>query len=243
VARPVDTGTSWDAGVDFDAALSILDSRAAGRGAARTATLPIVDVDPASVDPASEALMLFEGASADVAPTEGFNPAAPSEVAASPCAVSVDACGVNVSPVVEGAVEAVADSAAPSLSGISEVAGGGILPAEATDSVFDINSAPDGGGAGAGAAGAAVSGAADPIAGAATVGVAEATFPAAGSAGGKGDGEELPADGRWPPPGAPPAAASIVNLRRGFASASLNALAKSWLWAPLVAEFEAAALS
>jgi len=238
VSRPEDADAAG-AGAAFDAALSMLDARTAGLAAARSAALLINGVDPVSA-----ALAPFEGSLAFAAPaavvrtpaegygvefmlmaaTEVFKPAAASEGgAAAPCAMSVGACGVSRPALFEGT--------AASPAATSAAAGCAIAPADP---------APDGGSEG-GAATAVAAGvgaaAADPGASDPAVGA-----PAAGSGGGKGDGEDLPATGSWPPLGCMPAGVGAVVLRLGFAPASFNALAKSWLWAPTTVEFVAVAL-
>ncbi|MGO9947313.1 MAG: hypothetical protein ACLPWG_10740 [Steroidobacteraceae bacterium] len=264
VARPVDADAAG-AGAAFDAALSLLDARTAGLAAARTAALLINGVDPVNA-----ALAPFEGSLAFGAPaavvrvaaggfgaefmltaaTEACKPGAASEGAAAPCVRSVGACDVSMPRLFDDAVAAAASPAATSAA-----AGCAVAPADPSGAVMDVDPALDGGrgvggaaavaavalaarigaaaavAVGAGAA-AAVPAAADPAAGA----------PAAGGGGGKGDGEDLPATGRWPPLESTPAGVCAVVLRLGFAPASFNALAKSWLWAPIAAEFVAAAL-
>jgi hypothetical protein len=243
VTRPVDAAAGAGA---FDAALSMLDARTAGLAAARTAALLINGVDPVSA-----ALAPFEGWLAFAAPavartpaegfgaefmlmaaTEVFKPAAASEGAAAPCAMSVGACGVSVPPLFDGAVEATAEGGAASPAAASAAAGCAVAPADPSGAVTDIDAALDDGSEMGGAAAAVAAGAGDPAAGA----------PAAGGGAGKGDGEDLPATGRWPPLGSTPAGVCAVVLRLGFAPASFNALAKSWLWAPIAAEFAAVAL-
>ena len=266
VARPVDADAAG-AGAVFDAALSMLDTRTAGLAVARTAALLINGVDPVSA-----ALAPFRGSFAFAAPaavvrtpaegfgvefmlmaaTEVFKPAAASEGtasegAAAPCAMSVGASGVSMPPLFDAAVEAAAEGAAASPAATSAAAGCAVTPADPTGAVTAIDAPLDGrsemcGTAGAGAATAVAEriGAArvcDPAAGDPTAGA-----PAAGGSGGKGDGEDLPATGRWPPLGSTPVGVCAVVLRLGFAPASFNALAKSWLWAPIAAEFAAAAL-
>jgi len=266
VARPVDADAAG-AGAVFDAALSMLDTRTAGLAVARTAALLINGVDPVSA-----ALAPFRGSFAFAAPaavvrrpaegfgvefmlmaaTEVFKPAAASEGtasegAAAPCAMSVGASGVSMPPLFDAAVEAAAEGAAASPAATSAAAGCAVTPADPTGTVTAIDAPLDGGSemfgaAGAGAATAVAEriGAArvcDPAAGDPTAGA-----PAAGGSGGKGDGEDLPATGRWPPLGSTPVGVCAVVLRLGFAPASFNALAKSWLWAPIAAEFAAAAL-
>lgn len=266
VARPVDADAAG-AGAVFDAALSMLDTRTAGLAVARTAALLINGVDPVSA-----ALAPFRGSFAFAAPaavvrtpaegfgvefmlmaaTEVFKPAAASEGtasegAAAPCAMSVGASGVSMPPLFDAAVEAAAEGAAASPAATSAAAGCAVTPADPTGAVTAIDTPLDGrsemcGTAGAGAATAVAEriGAArvcDPAAGDPTAGA-----PAAGGSGGKGDGEDLPATGRWPPLGSTPVGVCAVVLRLGFAPASFNALAKSWLWAPIAAEFAAAAL-
>jgi hypothetical protein len=266
VARPVDADAAG-AGAVFDAALSMLDTRTAGLAVARTAALLINGVDPVSA-----ALAPFRGSFAFAAPaavvrrpaegfgvefmlmaaTEVFKPAAASEGtasegAAAPCAMSVGASGVSMPPLFDAAVEAAAEGAAASPAATSAAAGCAVTPADPTGTVTAIDAPLDGGSemfgaAGAGAATAVAEriGAArvgDPAAGDPTAGA-----PAAGGGGGKGDGEDLPATGRWPPLGSTPVGVCAVVLRLGFAPASFNALAKSWLWAPIAAEFAAAAL-
>jgi hypothetical protein len=266
VARPVDADAAG-AGAVFDAALSMLDTRTAGLAVARTAALLINGVDPVSA-----ALAPFRGSFAFAAPaavvrrpaegfgvefmlmaaTEVFKPATASEGtasegAAAPCAMSVGASGVSMPPLFDAAVEAAAEGAAASPAATSAAAGCAVTPADPTGTVTAIDAPLDGGSemfgaAGAGAATAVAEriGAArvgDPAAGDPTAGA-----PAAGGGGGKGDGEDLPATGRWPPLGSTPVGVCAVVLRLGFAPASFNALAKSWLWAPIAAEFAAAAL-
>ena len=252
VVRPVDAVAAdadvAGAGAAFDAAFSMLDARTAGLAAARTAPLPINGVDPVSA-----ALAPFEGSLAFAAPAavvtaaaEGFGaevikPGAATEAAAASCAMSVGACGVSMPRLFDGAVaaaaeEAAADAAAASPAATSAAAGCAVAPADATGAVTDIDPALDGGsemgGAEAPVAAGAGAKAADPAAG----------DPAAGGGGGKGDGEDLPATGRWLPLGSTPADVCAVVLRLGFAPASFNALAKSWLRAPIAPEFVAVAL-
>jgi hypothetical protein len=245
VARPVDADAAGASA--FNAALSMLDARTAGLAAARTAALLINGVDPVSA-----ALAPFEGSLAFAAPaavattpvagfgaefmlmaaTEVFKPAAASEGAAAPCAMSVGACGVSMPPLFDGAVEAAAEGGAASPAATSAAAGCAVAPADPSGAATDIDPALDGGSEMGGAAAAVAAGVGDPAAAA----------PAAGGGAGKGDGEDLPATGRWPPLGSPPAGVCAVVLRLGLAPASFNALAKSWLWAPIAAEFVAVAL-
>jgi hypothetical protein len=250
VARPVDA----------DPAGAGADARTAGLAAARTAPPLIEGVDPVSAAPAP-----FEGSLAFAAPaavvraaaegfvaefmlmaaTEVFKPGAASEGAAAPGVMSVGACGVSMPRLFDDAVAAAAEAASTSPTAASAAAGCAVAPADPTAAVMDVDPALDGGSkvgaaaaiaatavaAGAGAA-AAVPAAGDPAAGA----------PASGGGGGKGDGEDLPATGKWPPLESTPAGVCAVVLRLGFAPASFNALAKSWLWAPIAAEFVAVAL-
>jgi hypothetical protein len=97
---------------------------------------------------------------------------------------------------------------------------------------------------GIGASTAVAAGVCDPAAGDPAAGDPAAGDPAAGApaAGGNGDGEDLPATGRWPPLGSTPVGVCAAVLRLGFAPASFNALAKSWLWSPIAAEFAPAAV-
>jgi hypothetical protein len=197
-----------------------------------------------------------------MAATEVFKPATASEGtasegtvsegAAAPCAMSVGASGVSMPPLFDAAVEAAAEGAAASPAATSAAAGCAVTPADPTGTVTAIDAPLDGrsemfGAAGAGAATAVAEriGAArvgDPAVGDPAAGDPTAGAPAAGGGGGKGDGEDLPATGRWPPLGSTPVGVCAVVLRLGFAPASFNALAKSWLWAPIAAEFAAAAL-
>ena len=248
VARPIDADAAGT-GAAFDAALSMLDTRTAGLAAARTAALLINGVDPVSA-----ALAPFEASLAFAAPaalvrtpaerfgaefmlmaaTEVFKPATASEGAASegvaaPCAMSVGACGVRIPPLFDGT--------AASPAATSAAAGCAVTPADPTGAVTDP--APDGrsemGGAAAVAVAAGIGAAAAVAAGAcATAADPAARDPAAGApaadgGGGKGIGEDLPATGRWPPLGSTAAGMCAVVLRLGFAPASFNALAKSWL--------------
>ncbi len=254
-ARPVD-GDAAGAGAAFDAPLSMLDARTAGLAAARTAPLLINGVDPVSA-----ALAPFEGSLAFGAPAalvtaaaEGFGaefmlmaapvvfkPGATSGGAAAPCVGSVGACGVSMPRLFDDAVAATAEAAAASPAATSRAAGCAVAPADPTGAVTGIDPALDGesemGGAAVAVAAAISAAAADPAAGAPVGGA-----PAAGSGAGKGDGEALPATGRWPPPGSTPAGVCAVVLRLGLAPASFKALAKSWLWAPTTVEFVAVAL-
>jgi hypothetical protein len=247
VARPVDADAAG-AGAVFDAALSMLDTRTAGLAVARTAALLMIN----GVDPVSASLAPFRGSFAFAAPaavvrtpaegfgvefmlmaaTEVFKPAAASEGVAAPCAMSVGASGVSMPPLFDAAVEAAAEGAAASPAATSAAAGCAVTPADPTGAVRDIDASLDGRSEMCGAAGVGDPAAGDPTAAA----------PAAGGRGGKGDGEDLPATGRWPPLGSTPVGVRAVFLRLGFAPASFNALAKSWLWAPIAAEFAAAAL-
>jgi hypothetical protein len=169
-----------------------------------------------------------------VAATDVFKPGATSEGAAAPCVRSVGACGVSMPRLFDDAVAAAAAPAATAAA-----AGCAVAPADPTGAVMDVDPALDGGSKVGGAAtvaarigaAAAVPAAGDPTAGAPV-----------GGGGGKGDGEDLPATGRWPPPESTPAGVRAVVLRPGFAPASFNALAKSWLWAPIAAEFVVVAL-
>jgi hypothetical protein len=264
VARPADTDAAG-AGAVFDAALSMLDARTAGLADPRSAALLINGVDPVSA-----ALAPFEGSLAFVAraavaraPAEGaatavFRPAASSEGAAARCAMSIGACGASMPPSFAGA--------AASPAATSTAAGCAVLPADPTGAVMDTDPKLDGGSEMGGAAAAvaatvaaeigpaaavaatvaAVAAAAAGIVVAAAVaggvGAAAAGAPAAGGGGGKGDGEDLPATGWWPPLESTPEGVCALGLRLGFAPASFNALAKSWLWTPIAAEFAAAAL-
>jgi len=262
VVRPVDAVAAdadvAGAGAAFDAAFSMLDARTAGLAAARTAPLPINGVDPVSA-----ALAPFEGSLAFAAPAavvtaaaEGFGaevikPGAATEAAAASCAMSVGACGVSMPRLFDGAVaaaaeEAAADAAAASPAATSAAAGCAVAPADATGAVTDIDPALDGGSEMGGAEAAVAAGAgakaADPAAGDPAPGAPAAGAPTAGGGGGKGDGEDLPATGRWLPLGSTPADVCAVVLRLGFAPASFNALAKSWLRAPIAPEFVAVAL-
>ncbi len=264
-ALPVDADAAG-AGAALDAALSMLDARAAGLAAARIAPLLINGVDPVSpalapfegslafAAPAAVVRAAAEGSGAEfmlMAATEVFKPGAASEGAAAPCVRSVGACGVSMPRLFDDAAAAVAATPAAT----SAAAGCAVAPADPTGAEMDVDPALDGGSevggaaavaagigaaaviaaaavaAGAGAA-AAVPAAGDPAAGA----------PAAGGGGGKGDGEDLPAPGRWLPLESTPAGVCAVVLRFGFAPASFNALAKSWLWAAIAAEFVAVAL-
>ena len=254
VARPIDADAAG-AGAVFDAALSMLDVLAAGLAAARTAALLINGVDCVSA-----ALAPAGGFGTEfmlMAATEVFKPAAASEGAASegvaaPCAMSAGASGVSMPPLFDAAAEAAAEGAAASPAATSAAAGCAVTPADPTGAVTDIDAPLDGRSemcgaatavaAGIGAATVVAAGVCDPAAGDAAGGDPAAGAPAAGGGGGKADGEDLPATGRWPPLGSTPVGVCAVFLRPGFAPASFNALAKSWLWAPIAAEFAAAAL-
>ena len=258
VACPAVDADAAGAGAAFDAALSMLDTRTAGLAAARTAALLTNGVDPGSA-----ALAPFKGSLAFAAPaavvrapaegfgvefmlmaaTEVFKPAAASEGVAAPCAMSVGACGVSLPPLF--------DCAAAAPAATSAAASCAVTPADPTGAVTDIDPALDGGreiggAAAAVAAGISTAGAVAAEAGAAAAdpaaGDPAAGAPAAGGGAGKGVGEDLPATGKWPPLGSTPAGVRALVLRLGFAPASFNALAKSWLWAPTAVEFVAAAL-
>lgn len=219
VARPVDEDAAG-AGAAFDAALSMLDARTAGLAAARTT--PLLN----GVDPVSAALAPFEGSLAFAAPA---------------AVVTAAAEGFGAEFMLVAATEVFKPGAtSEGAAATAAAAGCAVAPADPTGAVMDVDPALDGGSkvggaatvaAGAGAA-ATVAAAGDPTAG----------DPAAGGGGGKGDGEDLPATGRWPPPESTPAGVRAVVLRPGFAPASFNALAKSWLLAPIAAEFVVVAL-
>jgi hypothetical protein len=246
LARPVDADAAG-AGAVFDEPLSMFGVRAAGLAAARTAALLINGVDSVSA-----ALPPAGGFGAEftlIAATEAFKPAAASEGAVAPCAMSVGACGVSMPPLFGAAVVAAAEGAAASPPATSAAGGCGVAPADPTGAVTDIDPALDdgremGGAAtavavGIGASTAVAAGVCDPAAGDPAAGDPAAGAPAAG---GNGDGEDLPATGRWPPLGSTPVGVCAAVLRLGFAPASFNALAKSWLWSPIAAEFAPAAV-
>ena len=266
LARPVDADAAG-AGAVFDEPLSMFGVRAAGLAAARTAALLINGVDSVSA-----ALPPAGGFGAEftlIAATEAFKPAAASEGAVAPCAMSVGACGVSMPPLFGAAVVAAAEGAAASPPATSAAGGCGVAPADPTGAVTDIDPALDDGremggaatavavgigaatavaagvggvtatAAGIGAAMTVAAGVCDPAAGDPAAGDPAAGAPAAG---GNGDGEDLPATGRWPPLGSTPVGVCAAVLRLGFAPASFNALAKSWLWSPIAAEFAPAAV-
>jgi len=239
LARPVDAGAGACAA--FDAVLSALNPRAAGPAAARFAALLEISVPfaaPAAVTVvAIVAVVAVAGFGVEFALSAAvFRPPAPAAVAAA----------LNALPF-NGAVAPVADGTAAPTAGNSAVAGCVAAPDSTGGSgTAGVEGVPGTGDPATGAAedipaaGGTATGAAEdiPAAGGTASGAA-----AAGGGGGNGAGEELPPAGRWPPlESTPPAVMWIEVLRLGFPPASLKALAKSWLWAPIAPEFAAAAL-
>jgi len=245
LARPVDAGAGACAA--FDAVLSALNPRAAGPAAARFAALLEISVPFAA--PAAVAIVAIVAivAVVAVAAVAGFGVEfALSAAVFRPPAPAAVAAALNALPF-NGAVAPVADGTAAPTAGNSAVAGCVAAPDSTGGSgTAGVEGVPGTGDPATGAAedipaagGTAPGAAVDvPAAGGTASGAA-----AAGGGGGNGAGEELPPAGRWPPlESTPPAVMWIEVLRLGFPPASLKALAKSWLWAPIAPEFAAAAL-
>jgi hypothetical protein len=234
VARPVDA--------DAGAGAAFVAARFAASDALTLLEILVPFAAPAAA--ATVAVAEFGVEFALIAATLVFRPPAASAVAAAPCIGFVAACGLTAPPFNDAVEPGAGGDVAPA-AGNSTVTACAVAPGP-TGGVRDTEPAPAGG---SGAAGPAADdpGTGDPAAGAAAdtprTGGPAAGTAAAGGGGGNGDGEELPPAGRWLPlESTPPAVLCIEVLRLGFPPASLKALAKSWLWAPIVPEFAAAAL-